>query len=115
MPTAAFVQGETHMYPQPELCYAVRYHPADGADAHLNVFIYPLSLPDGFSLADALEGHVNGVLKDFIALKEAGAKVNSVSIFSAQPMPAKTTGLKADVEFYAQGDSEVAAEFARTG
>lgn len=114
MPTAAFVQGETHMYPQPELGYAVRYHPADGADAHVDIFIYPLSLPEGFSLADALEGHFTCALKDIFAL-EAGAKVNSVSIFSAQPMPAKTSGLKAEDEFCAQGDSEVAAEFARTG
>jgi|GEM_PF-5687291 len=114
MSTAVFVQGETHVYPQPELGYAVPYHPADGADAHVDIFIYPLSLPEGFSLADVLEGHFNGVLKDILAL-EAGAKVNSVSIFSAQPMPAKTSGLKAEVEFYAQDDSEVAAEFARTG
>ncbi len=102
-PKAAFVRGETHIYPQPELGYAVRFHPADGADAHLDVFIYPLVLPEGFSLADALEGHFNAALEDVLSL-EPGAKLKNVGIFALQPSPSKGSGLKAEVEFYAQGN-----------
>lgn len=105
VPAAAFVQGETHVYPQPELGYAVRYHPADGADAHLDVFIYPLILPEGFSLADALEGHFNSALEDMLSL-EPGAKVKNVGIFAQPPSPSKAGGLKAEVEFYAQGNQK---------
>ena len=102
-PKATFVRGETHIYPQPELGYAVRFHPADGADAHLDVFIYPLVLPEGFSLADALEGHFNSALEDVLSL-ESGAKLKNVGIFAQQSSLSKGSGLKAEVEFYAQGN-----------
>lgn len=105
VPAAAFVQGETHVYPQPELGYAISYHPADGADAHLDVFIYPLILPEGFSLADALEGHFNSALEDLLSL-EPGAKIKNVGIFAQQPSPSKASGLKAEVEFCAQGNQK---------
>ncbi len=102
---AAFVKGDVHVYPQPELGYAIRYAPSSGADAHLDVYIYPLVLPQEFSLADALEGHFNSALKE-ISMANPSAQVKNISVLGGAEAGVKTAALKATVELYAQGSQK---------
>ena len=47
---ADFIEEGVHVYDQPQLGYSVRYKPTSGADAHLDVYIYPLALPKNYPL-----------------------------------------------------------------
>lgn len=96
-PPADFIEEGVHVYDQPQLGYSVRYKPTSGADAHLDVYIYPLVLPEKLSLADAQEGYFMSGVKD-ISQTQPSAQIKTVSVLADTNANNQNAALKGTVE-----------------
>ena len=84
------------MYDQPQLGYSVRYKPTSGADAHLDVYIYPLALPENYPLRMPRRIFYVGC-KD-ISQTQPSAQIKTVSVLTDTNANNQNAALKGTVD-----------------
>ena len=82
----------------PSWVYSVRYKPTSGADAHLDVYIYPLAFARKLSLADAQEGFFLCPGCKDISQTQPSAQIKTVSVLTDTNANNQNAALKGTVD-----------------
>ena len=98
-----------HVYDEPALGLQIRYRHDEPSDARLDLFVYPIALPELFSLADVLDATQQGLMSDVaLAASTRGQTVGPVQVAAYTPRPGGLfpPGLRSDWELLRGAEAE---------
>lgn len=93
-----FIEGSSTSFGDKQLGFVVNYFSKDLPGVKFDVYVYPIVLPELFSLSDMADMHMNNLLKDIVSISP-GTELEDYSIFTGQENNKNYAALKARLLF----------------